>query len=169
MGASSLPWKIIIFSMFYSLCAAHQRYKGLYPSAFRVKRGAAPLVNPVFQKSVSDVNLLFEILLDGPQLEDEDGQFLVWDRELASLRKTHKLEVICENIIPKTVPEVRRLIFALAQGNGVLRREDFERTVLTLVYTANKIAQANTAHQKDVWAECFINLYKAIKHDLTLR
>ncbi|KAG7333368.1 hypothetical protein KOW79_003503 [Hemibagrus wyckioides] len=169
MGASSLPWKIIIFSLFCSSCAAYQRYKGLYPSAFRVKRGAAPLVNPVFQNSVNDVNLLYEILLDGLQLEDEDGQFLVQDKELASLRKTHKFEVIYEDIIPKTVPEVRRLIFALTKGKGVLRREDFERTVLTLVYTANKIAQANTTHQKDAWAECFISLYKTIKYDLTLR
>ncbi|MCI4379083.1 hypothetical protein PGIGA_G00223800 [Pangasianodon gigas] len=169
MGASRLPWKVIIISLFYSLCAAHHRYKGLYPSAFRVKRGVAPLVNPIFQNSVKDVNLLYEILLDGLQFEDELGQFSVRDKELASLRKTHKLEVICEDIIPKTVPQVRRLTFALAQDMGVLRTEDFERTVLTLVYTANKIAQASTAHQKDAWAECFISLYKAIKHDLTIR
>ncbi|XP_060779668.1 protein FAM180A-like [Neoarius graeffei] len=169
MGASRLPWNIFIFFLFYSLCAAHHRYKGLYPSAFRVKRGTASLVNPIFLNSVKDANLLYEILLDGLQFEDEHGQFSVHDQELASLRKVRKLEVICEDIIPKTVPEVHRLIFALAQDNGVLRKEDFERTVLTLVYTAQKTAQVSTAHQKDAWAECFISLYKIIKDDLTIR
>lgn len=78
------------------------------------------------------------------------------------------LEVIFEDIISKTVPEVCRLTFAMAQDMGVLRREYFERSVVTLVYMANKIAQANTAHQKDAWAECFNSLYKAIKHELTI-
>ncbi|KAL7878627.1 hypothetical protein AOLI_G00096010 [Acnodon oligacanthus] len=111
--------------------------------------------------------MLFEILLAGLQFEDEHGLFSVHDEELASLRQTHKLEVICEDIVPKTLPEVRRLTSALVQAVGGLTREDFERLVLTLVYTAQQMARASTAHQRDAWAESFTSLYKAIKQDLS--
>ncbi|XP_072551856.1 protein FAM180A-like [Salminus brasiliensis] len=169
MPTVMIPLKIIIISLFYcnSVGAAYPRRRGFFPSALRVKRGTASLVNPIFQSSVEDASLLFEILLAGLQFEDEHGLLSVHDEELASLRQTHKLKVICEDILPKTLPEVRRLTFALGQGVGALRREDFERTVLTLVYTARQMAQANTAHQRDAWAESFISLYKAIKQDLT--
>ncbi|XP_036441406.1 protein FAM180A-like [Colossoma macropomum] len=169
MPAIMLPWTVLIVSLFYcnSISATYQRRRGFFPSAFRVKRGTASLVNPIFQNSIKDVNLLFEILLAGLEFEDELGLFSVHDEELASLRQTHKLEVICDDILPKTLPEVRRLTFALVQGVGALRRKDFERLVLTLVYTAQQMAQASTAHQRDAWAESFISLYNAIKQDLT--
>lgn len=34
-----------------------------------------------------------------------------------------------------------------------------------MVYTAYRAAQSQ-GHQKDTWAESFVNLYKALKHDL---
>uniref|UniRef100_W5K0H5 Uncharacterized protein n=1 Tax=Astyanax mexicanus TaxID=7994 RepID=W5K0H5_ASTMX len=111
------------------------------------------LVNPVLQNSIEDANLLFEILLTELQFEDERSLLSVQDEELASLRQTHKLKVICEDILPKTLPEVRRLTFALGQGVGAFKKEDFERIVLTLVYAARQMS--------------FISLYKAIKQDLT--
>ncbi|KAI4886723.1 hypothetical protein NFI96_014779 [Prochilodus magdalenae] len=170
MPAIMLPWKVFIVSLFYcnSISATYHRRRGLFPSALRVKRGTASLVNPIFQNSLKDVNLLFEILLAGLQFEDEHGLFSLNDEELASLRQTHKLEVICEDVLPKTLPEVRRLTFALVKGASALRREDFERVVLTLVYVAQQMAQASTTHQRDAWAETFTSLYKAIKQDLTL-
>ncbi|XP_017542176.1 protein FAM180A-like [Pygocentrus nattereri] len=169
MPAIMLPWIVLIISLFYcnSISATYHRRRGFFPSALRVKRGTASLVNPIFQNSIKDVNLLFEILLAGLQFEDERGLFSVHDEELASLRQTHKLEVICEDIVPKTLPEVHRLTSALVQGVGALTREDFERLVLTLVYTAQQMAQASTAHQRDAWAGSFTNLYNAIKKDLS--
>lgn len=50
---------------------------------------------------------------------------------------------------------------------GHLRLEDFERTVLTMVYTAQRLANATTGQQRDLWAESFVSLYRAIKLDLT--
>ncbi|KAI3366684.1 hypothetical protein L3Q82_009354, partial [Scortum barcoo] len=64
----------------------------------RIKRGAYSLINPTFQRSVEDVNLLFEILLAGMQIQDEEHAMLIPDEELASLRCVEKLEVICDDV-----------------------------------------------------------------------
>ncbi|CAB1322940.1 unnamed protein product [Coregonus sp. 'balchen'] len=126
----------------------------------------ASMVKPTFQNSIEDVNLLYEILLAGLQFGDERTLFSVQDEELASLRKTRKLEVICEDILPKTLSDIRRLTSDLSNHMGRLRLEDFERTVLTMVYTAQRLANATTDQQRDLWAESFVSLYRAIKLDL---
>nr|XP_023991544.1 protein FAM180A-like isoform X2 [Salvelinus alpinus] len=139
----------------------------LYPSAFTVKRGTHSLVNPTFQNSVEDVNLLFEILLAGLQIEGEDKPFVIPDKELASLRRVQKLEVICEDVLPKRLSEIRRLTSHLSQRRGALSREDFERTVLTMVYTAQTLAHTTSQHQKALWGDALLQLFRAIQEDLT--
>ncbi|MBN3310648.1 F180A protein, partial [Amia calva] len=101
-------------------------------------------------------------------MENKYSQFAMKDEELASLRKSKKLEVICQDILPKTITEIRRLTSALSKHLGLLKKDDFERTVLTMVYTAYRLEQSN-GHQRDIWAESFVNLYKAIKEDLILK
>ncbi|KAJ8392016.1 hypothetical protein AAFF_G00083260 [Aldrovandia affinis] len=158
--------KVLVFAiLLQTVCtwAAQHRNKALYPAALRMKRG---VVNPTFQNSIEDVNLLFEILLAGVQMEDEHSAFSVRDEELASLRRTHTLAAICEDVLPRKLTDIRRLTSDLSRHHGPLQRGDFERTVLTMVYTAYR--QAHTrGHQRDVWAESFLNLYRAIKQDLT--
>lgn len=97
---------------------------------------------------------------------ERDGELSVEDAELASLRKTQNLEVICEEIIPRRLPDVVELISNLSDHAGPLHQDDFERTLLTLVYTAQQVADSTDEHQKDVWMESFVSLYKAIKQDL---
>ncbi|XP_062318841.1 protein FAM180A-like [Osmerus eperlanus] len=164
------PWKVVVVTLFYCVmdaCTAQRRNKALFPSAVRVKRGMASMVNPTFHNSIQDVNLLFEILLAGLQFGGEAGPFSLPDAELASLRQTRKLEVICEDVIPRKLTEVRRLTSDLSSHLGHLRPEDFERTVLTMVYTAQRISNSTSGHQREVWAESFVSLFQAIKQDLT--
>uniref|UniRef100_A0A8C3G5W8 Protein FAM180A n=1 Tax=Cyclopterus lumpus TaxID=8103 RepID=A0A8C3G5W8_CYCLU len=132
----------------------------------KIKRGATSLPRPTFHNSIADVHLLFEILLTGINFE-ASGEFSVQDAELASLRKTRNLEVICEEIIPKKLSDVFRLISGLSHHIGHLHQEDFERTLLTLVYTAQGMVNSSTEHQRRMWAESFVSLYKFIKQDLT--
>ena len=89
------------------------------------------------------------------------------DAELASLRKTRKLEVICEEIIPRKLTDIFRLIFGLSNHVGHLHQDEFERTLLTLVYTVQGMVNSTTVHQRDWWTESFVSLYQAIKQDLT--
>ncbi|XP_044049935.1 protein FAM180A-like [Siniperca chuatsi] len=164
-----LPWRMAIVGLFYCCIktgVTRCRTKVLFPAANRIKRGVANVVNPTFHNSFDDVHLLFEILLAGIHFE-ASGEFSVQDAELASLRKTRNLEVICEKIIPRKLPDIFRLISDLSNYIGHLHQDDFERTLLTLVYTAQQMFNSTNEHQRDVWAESFVSLYKAIKQDLT--
>ncbi|CAL8242158.1 unnamed protein product [Merluccius merluccius] len=144
----------------------HQR-TALYPSAYRIKRGAYSLVNPTFQSSMAEVNLLFEVLLAGLQIEGGDkGSMLIPDEELASLRSVQKLEVVCEDVLPKRLSEIRRLTAALARRQVTLSGQDFERTVLTMVYTVQVLANISAVHQKEVWMDALLQLFRAVQKDL---
>ncbi|XP_063074079.1 protein FAM180A [Engraulis encrasicolus] len=190
---------IAFFSCHLYLSSASHWTKALYPSAYRVKRATPAFINPTFQKSVKDVNLLYEILLSGLHLDDEeeeDGLFAKVDKELASLRCAQTLEVICKDVLPRKLSEIRRLIAELtrrhsssssgfggrpsgstssssgtsstATATSPLRREDFERTVLTMVYMAQRLAVIPEGHQRDLWAETLLELQRAVRQDLTL-
>ncbi|KAF1372271.1 hypothetical protein PFLUV_G00263460 [Perca fluviatilis] len=155
---------IIVYLSMYLAAPQHHR-KALYPSAYRIKRGAYSLINPTFQGSSEDVNLLFEILLAG--MEIQGGEMLIPDEELASLRSVEKLEVICEDVLPKRLSDIRRLIAELAQRRQPLSWQDFERTVLTLVYTTQTLARVSSPQQREAWTDAVIQLFKAVQKDLT--
>ncbi|XP_041795736.1 protein FAM180A-like [Chelmon rostratus] len=162
-------WRMIIVGLIYCCIrtgVTRHRPKALFPAASRTKRGTATGVNPTFHNSFDDVHLLFEILLAGIHFEASGG-FLVQDAELASLRKTRNLQVICEEIIPRKPTDIFRLTSALSNQIGHMHQDDFERTLLTLVYTAQRMVNSTTEHQQDVWEESFVSLYRAIKQDLT--
>ncbi|CAI5664856.1 unnamed protein product [Oreochromis niloticus] len=166
-----LPWKMLIVALFWNCIeagATQRRANALFPAARSIKGGVTPVVNPTFISSISDAHLLFEILMTGIHFESS-GAFSVTDAELASLQKTRNLNLISEEIIPKKLPDILRLISGLSNHTGCLHQDDFECTVLTLVYTAHQMVSSATEYQRDVWAESFVSLYKSIKKDLTLR
>lgn len=99
-------------------------------------------------------------------MEAEKSVLRVADEELASLRRLQPLEVVCEDVLPRTLSDIRRLCHDLEQHHGRLRNEDFERTVLTMVYTAQRVAQSSAGHQRELWANALLQLYKSIKKDL---
>lgn len=98
---------------------------------------------------------------------ETNGTFSVEDAELSSLRKTRNLGFICEEIIPKKLKDVFSLIYDLSDHNAHLHQDDFERTLMTLVYISQQMVSSTTHLQREVWAESFVGLYKAIKKDLT--
>ncbi|XP_019959143.1 protein FAM180A [Paralichthys olivaceus] len=162
------PLRMVIVGFLYcsiKICVTHSHTKTLFPAASRTERGAANMVNPTFSNSIEDVNLLFEILMTGINFE-ANGEFSVRDAELASLRKTQNLEVICEEIIPRRLTDIFRLVSGLSDHTGPLQQDDFERTLLTLVYITQQMVNSTSERQRDVWAESFVSLYKAIKQDL---
>ena len=106
--------------------------------------------------------------MSGLHLEEED-LFSEVDEELASLRRVQTLEVICKDVLPRKLSDIRRLIAELTRRGGSLRREDFERTVLTMVYMAQKLTHAPPGYQRQLWAEALLELQQAVRQDLTLR
>ncbi|XP_076578970.1 protein FAM180A [Chaetodon auriga] len=156
---------VVIYLSVYLAATQHHR-KALYPSAHRIKRGTYSLLNPTFQRAVEDVNLLFEILLAGMQIQGAEHSMLIPDEELASLRSVEKLEVICDDVLPKRLSDIRRLTAELGQRRQPLSMQDFERTVLTLVYTAQTLARVSNQHQREAWTDAVIQLFRAIQKDL---
>jgi len=112
-----------------------------------------------FKSHLSPQLLLAEIEIS------PDLKISIKDEELASLRKALNFHSICNNIIPKSIPDIRRLSANLANNPGVLKKEDFERIALTLAYTAYRTALSE-GHQKDIWAQSLISLFQALRHDL---
>ncbi|XP_038636463.1 protein FAM180A isoform X2 [Scyliorhinus canicula] len=141
-------------------------FQVLFPSAQRLKRNLVSDVpiDPVFQKSQKDVELLYEFLLGGLNI-DNNFKCSLKDEELASLRSAKKFDVIVNHIIPKNITEIRRLTYRLSKYIGQLRSEDFERTLLTLVFTAYQ-ASRSQGHQQDTWEESLVNIFQALIHDL---
>ncbi|TMS03096.1 Protein FAM180A [Larimichthys crocea] len=139
---------IVVYLSFYLAATQHHR-KALYPSAYRIKRGTYSLINPTFQHSMEDVNLLYEILLAGMQIQGVKRTMMIPDEELASLRRVEKLEVICDDVLPKRLSDIRRLTAMLAQRQQPLSWQDFERTVLTLVYTTQTLARVSNQQQRE--------------------
>ncbi|XP_044042647.1 protein FAM180A-like [Siniperca chuatsi] len=156
---------IVVYLSIYLAATQHHR-KALYPSANRIKRGTYSLINPTFQHSLEDVNLLFEILLAGMQIQGGEHTMLIPDEELASLRSVEKLEVICEDILPKRLSDIRRLAAELTQRQQSLSWQDFERTVLTLVYTTQTLARVSNQQQREAWVDAVIQLFRAVQKDL---
>ncbi|XP_078424299.1 protein FAM180A [Cetorhinus maximus] len=157
---------LLIFSTNVCASALPKRNKVLFPSAQRLKRNLdfdIP-INPVFQESQKDVELLYEFLLGGLNV-DANFKCTLKDEELASLRATKKFNVIINYIIPKNIGDIQRLTYRLSKYTGQLRSEDFERTLLTLVFLAYQATQSQ-GHQQDTWTESLVNIFQALIHDL---
>ncbi|XP_042322484.1 protein FAM180A isoform X2 [Sceloporus undulatus] len=121
-------------------------------------------ISPVFMCG-DLINLSGSQFLLGELEISDDLKISVKDEELASMRKAMAFDTLCNDVIPKSITDIRRLSARLSGYPGLLKKEDFERTVLTMVYAAYRTAKSQ-GHQKDTWAKSFVNLYKALKHDL---
>ncbi|XP_005082458.1 protein FAM180A [Mesocricetus auratus] len=163
-----MPWKALMLLLLLSSTQATECRRwnraALFPAAHRPKRSLALPLNPVLQTSLQDVELLYELLLAEIEISP-DLKISIKDEELASLRKALNFHSICNNIIPKHIPDIRRLSTSLANYPGILKKEDFERTALTLAYAAYRTALSE-GYQKDIWAQSLVSLFQALRHDL---
>lgn len=107
-----------------------------------------------------------QILLAGMQIQGVEHTMMIPDEELASLRRVEKLEVICDDVLPKRLSDIRRLTAMLAQRQQPLSWQDFERTVLTLVYTTQTLARVSNQQQREVWTDAVLQLFRAVQKDL---
>ncbi|XP_053320297.1 protein FAM180A [Spea bombifrons] len=138
----------------------------LFPAAQRIRRSSAELQDPVLQTSELEVELLYEFLLTGVHL-DKENRLSLLDPELASLRKAATFDVVCNDVIPKSISDIKRLAAMLSHQRGPLRKADFERTLLTAAYAAYRTSTFRNVHQQKVWLETLGNLFTTLKRDLT--
>ncbi|KAM9313381.1 protein FAM180A [Gastrophryne carolinensis] len=148
---TSIKWQRVVF----------------FPSAHRVRRSSPEFLDPVLQKSLPEVELLYEFLSTGVKI-DQENQLTLRDPELSSLRKASTFEVLCNDVIPKSISDIRRLGDQLSRVPGPLKRDDFERTALTMAYAALKTSAFHNEHQRRVWMESLTKLFLALRKDLML-
>ncbi|XP_006887270.1 PREDICTED: protein FAM180A [Elephantulus edwardii] len=162
-----MSWKavLLVLCCHAQVAAGHRWNRAvLFPAAHRPKRSSSLPLNPVLQTSLEEVELLYEFLLSELEISP-DLEISIKDEELLSLRKGADFRSVCNDVIPKRIPDIRRLSASLSSNPGILKKEDFERTVLTLAYTAYRTALAQ-GHQKDIWAQALRSLFQALRHDL---
>ncbi|XP_061617673.1 protein FAM180A [Phyllopteryx taeniolatus] len=158
---------LLLVLLVFSLAAARHPRSALYPATLHPKWQTPWLLAHSFQTSVEDVELLFEILLSGMEILGKDPP-VIPDAELASLRGARSLELICDGVLPKSLPEVLRLAAGLDERRRPMSAPDFERTVLTLVYAAQTAARADGTERRQAWAGSLVRLFRAIRKDLAL-
>ncbi|KAI5947830.1 Protein FAM180A [Manis javanica] len=163
-----MSWKtLLLLLLYYDAQATVPPRWGramLFPAAHRPKRSSSMPLNPILQSSLEEVELLYEFLLAELEISP-DLKISIKDEELSSLRKAADFRTVCNEVIPKHIPDIRRLSASLSSHPGILKKEDFERTALTLAYTAYRTAQSQ-GHQKDIWAQSLLSLFQALRHDL---
>ncbi|KAM3926644.1 protein FAM180A [Leptodactylus fuscus] len=137
----------------------------IFPSAHRVRRSAAEFLDPVLQMSLPEVELLYEFLSTGVRIDPND-RLTLRDPELSTLRKATTFDVICNDVIPKSISEIRRLGDKLSHFPGPLNREDFERTLLTMAYGVLKTSQSDSNDQQKFWMQSLTKLFIALRRDL---
>ncbi|XP_061663137.1 protein FAM180A isoform X2 [Syngnathoides biaculeatus] len=154
-------------SCWFCSSSARRPRSALYPAPLHPKWATPRLPSPSLQKSAEDVELPFErahwnALLSGAEIRGEDP-LIIPDAELASLRRARSLELLCDGVLPETLPEVLRLSAGPDRCRRPASATDFERTVLTLVYAAQTAARAE---RRRAWAGSLVRLFRAVRKDL---
>uniref|UniRef100_A0AAV2ITB7 Protein FAM180A n=1 Tax=Knipowitschia caucasica TaxID=637954 RepID=A0AAV2ITB7_KNICA len=124
------------------------------------------MVSGLEAKAVLWLPSVEQVLLAGTQIDSGEHRLLVPDEELASLRQVKYLEVICEDVLPKTLSEVRRLVDQLSRRSAPLHWDDHQRTVLTLVYISQTVARLHSEHSQQAWGDVLMQLFNALHKDL---
>ncbi|XP_044133842.1 protein FAM180A isoform X1 [Bufo gargarizans] len=136
-----------------------------FPSALRVRRSSPEFLDPILQMSLPEVELLYEFLTTGVNI-DKDDRLTLRDPELSSLKKATTFDVVCNDVIPKSISEIQRLGDKLSHISGPLNRADFERTLLTMAYGALKTSQSDNSNQQKFWMQTLTKLFIALRRDL---
>ncbi|XP_054476813.1 protein FAM180B [Anoplopoma fimbria] len=135
-----------------------------------VLQDAAAGTRPTAEKtvsSVSDANLMFEILLGGVEI-DRDNNIVLLDAELASMRHGRAFLSQINDDIPRSVSSMLHMVTTLEgeRRGRPLAQDQFDSLVLSMVYSAQQAwHQERNEEQKD-WSEVFLQLANITVYEL---
>ncbi|XP_037539618.1 uncharacterized protein LOC119416456 [Nematolebias whitei] len=113
--------------------------------------------------SVSDANLMFEFLLGGVTI-DQDNVFLL-DEEMASMRKGQQFLAQVNDGIPKSLSSMELMVRTLqARQQKPLTLGQFEKLILSVVYTAHQ-AQVSE-EERQAWGGVLLQLANITVYEL---
>ncbi|MCJ8733343.1 hypothetical protein PDJAM_G00222100 [Pangasius djambal] len=107
-------------------------------------------MRPTLITSVSDANLVYEFLLSGLVI-DEDNNVGMRDQEMASMRKGRVFLSLINDDIPKTVPAVEELLDMLEEEVQYANQDNFETLILGIIYSAYQAREKRQESQQQAW------------------
>ncbi|XP_049430948.1 protein FAM180B [Epinephelus fuscoguttatus] len=117
--------------------------------------------------SVSDANLMFEILLGGVEL-DQDNNIVLLDKEIASMKQGRTFLSQINDNIPRSVSSMVQMVTILkGQRRGrPLTPDQFDSLVLSMVYSAQQAWHQETDEEQEAWSEVLLQLANVTVYDL---
>uniref|UniRef100_A0A665U9R8 Family with sequence similarity 180 member A n=1 Tax=Echeneis naucrates TaxID=173247 RepID=A0A665U9R8_ECHNA len=125
--------------------------------------------NPTSQvtgKSISDANLMFEFLLGGAEL-DQDNNIVLLDKEMASMRQGRAFLSQINDDVPKSLSSMVQMLAALeGPKSRPLTKAEFEDIILSMVYSAHKAWNQERREEQQAWGGVLLKLANITVHEL---
>ncbi|KAM4734668.1 LOW QUALITY PROTEIN: protein FAM180B [Anableps anableps] len=116
--------------------------------------------------SLSDANLMFEILLGGVELNNDSTIFLL-DEELASMRKGRDFLFQINHNTPKSLSSVEFMMEIRKAGRETpLSLFRFENLVLSMVYSALQVRVQRSKEEREAWGRVLVQLANVTTYQL---
>uniref|UniRef100_UPI0037E86BC8 protein FAM180A n=1 Tax=Semicossyphus pulcher TaxID=241346 RepID=UPI0037E86BC8 len=116
--------------------------------------------------SVSDPNLMFELLLGGVEL-DQDNNIVLLDKELASMKAGRAFLSQINDNIPRSLSSMEQMVTTLeGQRKRPLTQEQFQSLVLSMVYSAHRTWHQERGEGQEAWGGVLLQLANVTVHEL---
>ncbi|KAM3609232.1 uncharacterized protein V6R79_011563 [Siganus canaliculatus] len=134
----------------------------------QVLRDVTAEINPTSHQtdtSVLQANLMFEFLLGG--VEMDQGNIVLLDKELASMRSGRAFLSQINDNIPRTQSSMMALAAALeGQKKKPMPQAQFDNLVLSLVYSAHQAWNQKSQDEQQAWGTVLLQLANVTVQEL---
>ncbi|XP_075945840.1 protein FAM180B [Anarhichas minor] len=137
-----------------------------------VLQDAAAGGSPTSQKtvsSVSDANLMFELLLGGVEI-DVDNNIVLLDEEMASMRQGRAFLSQINDNFPRSLSSMLHTVTTLEGQSQRTRRpltqDQFDNLVLSTVYSAHQARHQERKEEQTAWSEVLLQLANVTVYEL---
>ncbi|XP_060933209.1 protein FAM180A [Limanda limanda] len=130
-----------------------------------VAAGTTP-TSKMTDSQVSDANLMFELLLGGVEV-DQDQNILLLDKEMASMRSGRAFLSQINDNIPRKRDSMVQMVDALEERRTrPLTQKQFDSLVLSMVYSAHQAQHQERGEEQAAWGEVLLQLANVTVHEL---
>lgn len=107
-----------------------------------------------------------QILLGGVEM-DQDNNIVLLDKELASMRSGRAFLSQINDNIPRSQSSMVQMVTAMQdQRRRPLTQDQFQRLVLSMVYSAHRAWNQDREEEQKAWGEVLLQLANVTVHDL---
>ncbi|XP_046889825.1 protein FAM180A [Hypomesus transpacificus] len=115
------------------------------------------LASQGFRSTIEDTNLMFELLLGGLEI-DQDNNIRLLDQEMASMRQGRAFLALVNDNIPKTLLSMEQLLDTLEGQKKPLSTASFQSLVMGMIYTAHQTKQQEREDKQQAWGSVLFRL-----------